>query len=208
MLRKYIIIILIIFIALLFLYSTNDNQENLDTTSSLNLSNEAIQNIASVYNNQNMQVTALNATNSLTTPKIYSPNKKYSLAIQDDGNLVLYDISGNVKWDSMSAKISQTNYDAGVVFSADKNYKFIMQNDGNPAVWDPTATNLKWAGIEQMKSADGKYRLSLQNDGNLVVYNKENESNWASLSSIQYGDWARIKNSTGGNSRGYVFFKG
>jgi len=63
--RKYIIINIIIIVALLFLYSTNDNQENLDSTSSSNLSNEAIQNIASVYNNQNMKVTNLEASGSI-----------------------------------------------------------------------------------------------------------------------------------------------
>ncbi len=56
---KYIIIAILIIIAVLFLYN---KQENIDANG-LPLSNEAVQGIASVYNNQNMQVTNLTATN-------------------------------------------------------------------------------------------------------------------------------------------------
>jgi hypothetical protein len=58
--RHYVIILLLL--AILFLYN---KQENLDTIPSL--SNEAIQNIASVYNNQNMKVTNLKVTNNINT---------------------------------------------------------------------------------------------------------------------------------------------
>jgi len=203
---KYIIILIIIIIAILFLYKKQENVTSTD--SGKTLSDEALQIIASVYNKQNMVVTNLNATNNIITPKISSPLQKYSLAMQDDGNLVVYDSSGNMKWDSNSSKISQNNYEAGKIFSSDKKFVFMMQTDGNPAVWDPTATNLKWAGIGNMKSMNGSYFLNMQDDGNLVVYDQTNKPKWASSSSIQYGEWARIANSTGGNSPGFVFFKG
>jgi microcystin-dependent protein len=57
---KYVIIGIIILLALLFLY---DKQENITSTDSgKTLSDEALQNIASVYNTQNMTVTNLNIT--------------------------------------------------------------------------------------------------------------------------------------------------
>ena len=57
--KHILIIILIIVLIAIFLYNKN---ENLDAITPA-LSNEAIQNIASVYNTQNMQVTNLTATN-------------------------------------------------------------------------------------------------------------------------------------------------
>jgi microcystin-dependent protein len=66
----YVILILVIILLAIFIENNKenkDNKENLDSTqSSLNLSNEAIQNIASVYNNQNMAVTNLNTTGNLS----------------------------------------------------------------------------------------------------------------------------------------------
>jgi len=57
--RQFIILIIII-LTILFLYKT---QENITSESGKTLSDEALQNIASVYNTQNMIVTNLNATN-------------------------------------------------------------------------------------------------------------------------------------------------
>ncbi len=107
---KYVLVIIIIILAILFLYN---KQENLDATG-IPLSNEAIQNIASVYNNQNMQVTNLKVTNdinaigninasgtinagsSLTSNNIFgsltSPNKKYQINMQDNGDMAIYDV--------------------------------------------------------------------------------------------------------------------
>jgi len=65
-------VILILVIILLVVFWNNrrenkDNKENLDSTSSTtpNVSNEAIQNIASVYNNKNFTVTNLKATGDI-----------------------------------------------------------------------------------------------------------------------------------------------
>jgi hypothetical protein len=108
------ILILILILVIIGLYFLYEDQENLDSTSTTqNLSNEAIQNIASIYNNQNMTVTNLTATNqanikdakmsgnlnvsgSITgnvTGKLTSPNGKYSLNISDDGKITLYNDS-------------------------------------------------------------------------------------------------------------------
>mgnify|MGYP003335599150 CR=1 FL=1 len=125
---KYIIIAILILIVILFLYR---KQENITSTDSgKTLSDEAVQNIASVYNTKNLTV------DKLTTPKISSPNGKYYLAVQDDGNLVLYDNSGNAKWDSVSAKNMQNKYEAGKLPSANGQFVAIMQNDTNFVVYN------------------------------------------------------------------------
>jgi hypothetical protein len=108
------ILILILILVIIVLYFLYEDQENLDSTSTTqNLSNEAIQNIASIYNNQNMTVTNLTATNQVNikdakmsgnlnvsgsitgnvTGKLTSPNGKYSLNISDDGKITLYNDS-------------------------------------------------------------------------------------------------------------------
>ena len=61
-----IYIYILILIAILFLYNKQENAGNVGgTTTPPTLSNEAIQNIASVYNNQNMTVNNLNATGNI-----------------------------------------------------------------------------------------------------------------------------------------------
>ena len=61
----YVILILVIILIVIFINNRRENKENLDSTTPP-LSNEAIQNIASVYNNQNMTVTNLNTTGNLS----------------------------------------------------------------------------------------------------------------------------------------------
>ena len=61
----YVILILVIILIVIFINNRRENKENLDPTTPP-LSNEAIQNIASVYNNQNMAVTNLNTTGNLS----------------------------------------------------------------------------------------------------------------------------------------------
>jgi uncharacterized ion transporter superfamily protein YfcC len=56
---QYIIIVILILIAVLFLYKY---QENITSDSSKTLSDEALQNIASVYNNKDMTITNLKVT--------------------------------------------------------------------------------------------------------------------------------------------------
>ncbi len=57
-LNTILLIVLVILIIIIF-YQNTSNQENLDA---IPLSNEAIQTIASIYNNQNLQVTNLKVT--------------------------------------------------------------------------------------------------------------------------------------------------
>ena len=165
---KYVLIIIIIILAILFLYN---KQENIDSTNSLqNLSNEAIQNIASVYNNQNLKATNIEATGKLTG-KICSPSGNFCLVMQNDGNLVVYDKDNKPKFATIQAQTVIDKFNAGTINSADGKYKLTMQTDGNLAINDTTNNSLKWAAIEWMKSMNGKYRLAMQDDANLVIWN-------------------------------------
>ena len=63
-------------------------------------SNEAVQNIASVYADTSGTITVnnLTATGNLTVGgKIYSPTQKYYMQLEDDGNLSIYNNSGNLQ---------------------------------------------------------------------------------------------------------------
>lgn len=83
----YVILILVIILFVIFISNkreNKDNKENLDTTTStLNLSNEAIQNIASVYNNQNMTITNLKATGDINFAQFKGIIVAWSGAISD-----------------------------------------------------------------------------------------------------------------------------
>jgi hypothetical protein len=87
---KYVLLTIIIILTILFLYN---KQENIDSTNTLqNLSNEAIQNIASVYNNKNLQVTNLKVTNDINASgniigSLTSSNKKFQINMQDNGDM-------------------------------------------------------------------------------------------------------------------------
>ena len=86
---KHVLIIILFILIVIFLYN---KQEHLDATTPP-LSNEAIQNIASVYNNQNLVVTNMNATGTIRGKYIgdLSGNVTGNLS----GN-VTGDLSGNV----------------------------------------------------------------------------------------------------------------
>lgn len=93
--------------------------------------------------------------------KIYSANGDYYLTFQQDGNLVLYYISGSAVWDSKTAG---------------RGYRASFQNDGNLVVYDNRnspifSTNTGNKDVE---------KLVVQNDGNLVIYNRLNGAVWAS----------------------------
>ncbi len=91
------IIILIFLILIIRLFILYNKQENIDSTStSLPLSNEAIQTISSVYNNQNFKATNIEATNTIKGKLIgdVSGNVTGNIIGNIIGN-VAGDISGN-----------------------------------------------------------------------------------------------------------------
>jgi microcystin-dependent protein len=84
--KKLSIIIVLVVVIFYLLY--NNSQENADnvsgtTTTPSTLSNEAIQNIASVYNNQNMTVNNLNATGIINFSSFKGIIVAWSGAISD-----------------------------------------------------------------------------------------------------------------------------
>lgn len=78
---------------------------------------------------------------------------EYQLAMQNDGNLVIYDVNGQALWDT------QTEGHSGA--------SAIMQTDGNFVVRQNT-TPLWNSGTGGNQGAT--YYLCFQTDGNLVVY--------------------------------------
>jgi hypothetical protein len=92
---------------------------------------------------------------------IYSPNKKYRLTIQTDGNLVIY---------TATRPIWATN-------TWLKPVKFVaMQSDGNLVLYDETMKPYWDSGTWNR----GLSRLVMQDDGNLVIYNSVGSPTWAS----------------------------
>lgn len=90
--------------------------------------------------------------------QIVSKNGKYSLAMQHDGNLVIYSRDGFI-------------WQAGTGGRGDR---FIMQTDGNAVVYDIDNKAI-WATITNKGAS-----LIMQDDGNLVVYDDNNNMIWNS----------------------------
>ena len=83
---------------------------------------------------------------------LYSPNRKYHLTMQGDGNLVLYDSNNNSKWSSGTAG-------SGLYVT--------MQGDGNLVIYDNATPRASyWASNT---SGVSHAYLSLGDDGSLVI---------------------------------------
>ena len=92
-----------------------------------------------------------------------SPGGQYYLAMQTDGNLVVYG-NGCVIWASNTAGTGGANYLA-------------MQGDGNLVVYT-SAGKAVWAS--NTAGSGSANHLDMQNDGNLVVYTSAGNAAWAS----------------------------
>lgn len=103
------------------------------------------------------------------TDKLTSPNAKYKLVMQTDGNLVVYDGTRPI-W------ASNTN-GKGV-----GPYQATMQDDGNLVVYDSTRKPL-WASNTYRKGV-APYRAVMQDDGNFVVYAGATAT-WSSKSGLR-----------------------
>jgi peptidoglycan hydrolase-like protein with peptidoglycan-binding domain len=103
-----------------------------------------------------------------------SPNGLYTLAMQGDGNLVLY-------WKNHALWATHTRKHAGD-FAA-------LQRDGNFVIYQ--GRRALWSS-ESSRGADMAYYLKLQNDGNFVIYSPAKSAIWESNTAIgvglQYGD--------------------
>jgi subtilase family serine protease len=92
-----------------------------------------------------------------------SPNGRYGLVMQTDGNLVAYD-SGRAIWASNTYGTGSANY-------------LIMQTDGNAVVYT-SAGHAVWAS--NTNGTGSANYLAMQTDGNVVVYTSAGRAVWAS----------------------------
>ena len=96
---------------------------------------------------------------------IKSPDSRYTLVMQDDGNLVMYSADGAPIWNSGTA-------------GRPGSYA-VVQNDGNLVVYNAGNSALWWTGTW----SKGASTLKMQDDGNLVMYrNSDNAFTWATWS--------------------------
>jgi hypothetical protein len=104
---------------------------------------------------------ALSARQILPGGSKRSPAGRYRLALQTDGNLVLYD-------DEVGVDLWSTGTEGTVVTQA------LMQADGNFVIYDATGTAIWSTGTQGNPGA----RLAIQDDGNLVVYRADGLAVW------------------------------
>ncbi|NUP07699.1 MAG: hypothetical protein HOW73_16755 [Polyangiaceae bacterium] len=93
---------------------------------------------------------------------LWSCDGRFELAMQTDGNLVLYQAGVGPLW------ATGTNGKPG--------QRAIMQPDGNFVLYSDTNKALWASGTNKHAGA----RLAVQNDGNVVVYTPDNKPLWAS----------------------------
>ncbi len=92
---------------------------------------------------------------------VQSPNKAVTLAMQSDGNLVLY-AGGRALWNT------GTWGNPGAIAA--------QQTDGNLVVYSGSGRALWWSGT----NGRGATTLAVQDDGNLVQYTAAGAAVWAS----------------------------
>ncbi len=95
-----------------------------------------------------------------TNQTMQSCDGRFTLAMQNDGNLVVYEGS-TALW---------------ATYKFGSNARLVMQNDGNLVVYDG-ANHALWATYKFGSNA----KLALQTDGNLVVYDGGGNVLWASM---------------------------
>ncbi len=189
--QKYIIIIIIIIVIVLFFYNKS---EHLDTTS---ISNEAIQNIASVYADSKQTATFNNIksigggtfnnikTTEIVSGKIKSNNEQYILEIQDNGNLMIQDKDNKILWQSIS--FTPDSYKTtGLNENGNGNSAFLdrhnidcgdkglnrmqLRNKGNKMSYDYTCLYGGNLGQSQIKST----QLDNGSNGNTIFLDRHN----------------------------------
>lgn len=109
--------------------------------------------------------------NLLSGESLFSPNRKYRLTMQTDGNLVIYRSDGPSIWDSRDfyADAKQDRWRDGIV---------AMQTDGNLVHYEFASTRALWS----TNSQESGRALRLQDDGNLVLIGDNGTVLWPSNS--------------------------
>jgi len=99
------------------------------------------------------------ATMRAGAPPVLSPDGRFRLTMQADGNLVIYDSSGRAQW-------------ATATFVPDSYLR--VQPDGNVVIYDSEDGFPLWtAGIYSPGAT-----LEMQDDGNLVLYSRDRAPLW------------------------------
>jgi hypothetical protein len=102
---------------------------------------------------------------SLTTGgSLTSANGMYTLAVQTDGNVVVYGCYGLSLWASDTSGSTATR-------------NLLMQSDGNLVLYQSGVA--KWSSGTYGKGT-APFRLIMQGDGNLVIYDSTGAATWAS----------------------------
>jgi hypothetical protein len=99
-------------------------------------------------------------------PSLTASNSICNVQTQPDGNLVVYDSNGTVKWAS------------GTQGKGTAPYKSVMQSDGNYVLYDANG-NATWASGTQGQGS-APYKLVMKSDCNLVILDANNEIKWTS----------------------------
>ncbi len=108
--------------------------------------------------------------------KLMSPNGKYLLLMQEDGNLVIYNLVSNSN-EKTAIWSTRTNGQT----SASLSVKAFMTEDGNFVLSQYNKTNYTTKTIwSTQTNGNPEAYLTMQDDGNLVVYNKTGRALWAS----------------------------
>jgi hypothetical protein len=144
-----------------FIYHLRTNSTCGETLINPNWTKRYAYHALAAYYNNHVQTGILSPNKKLMPDEaVLSPDKRFKLIYQSDGNLVLY------RWDMVPLWHTFTN--GSNVGHA------IMQNDGNFVVYDVGGTPLwhSWTF-----GNPGSY-LKMQSDGNLVVYNPSNVALW------------------------------
>ncbi|TVZ56762.1 D-mannose binding lectin [Lutibacter sp. Hel_I_33_5] len=103
---------------------------------------------------------------------IVSPDGSFKLIMQDDGNLVIYNMFKKATWSSKTSRKS------GV--------KLRMRDDGILTVYKKDNSHAWSSGKKKDAKPKGKYVLKMQDDGNAVVYDKKNKAIWSSKTNLKF----------------------
>ena len=94
--------------------------------------------------------------------RLFAENKAAQLDVQGDGNMVVYEASGKVRWAS-------NTHDTGAHLQ--------MQGDGNLVLYSGGG------GVLWASNTNHGAKLVMQSDCNLVLYNRDKSVGWASNTS-------------------------
>jgi hypothetical protein len=120
------------------------------------------------------------------------------LAVQSDGNLVIYSKWGLPLWTRNTGSLSlnpggmavnEALWQLQTIFSNNDLYRLTLQADGNLVFYNNVTNAAIWAS-----GTTTGHVLIMQTDGNLVLYDSNSNAVWASNTSMQAGASLAIQN--------------